>query len=53
MTCPCSACAAIAAKPVPPGKCPVCRTADLTHGREMCQACGAVRKLNDNERKRS
>jgi len=25
--------------PVPEGKCPCCRTADLTYGRTICQAC--------------
>jgi len=32
--------------PVPSGKCPVCGTADLTYGREICQACAAVQLIN-------
>jgi hypothetical protein len=32
--------------PVPSGKCPGCGTADLTYGREICQACAAVQLIN-------
>ena len=28
------------------GKCPVCGTADLTYGREICQACAAAQIIN-------
>lgn len=27
------------------GKCPGCQTADLTHGRKLCQACGVLQAL--------
>jgi len=33
-------------KPALKGKCPVCGTADLTYGREICQACAAVQLIN-------
>jgi hypothetical protein len=37
--------AAKAQAPVRPGFCPDCRTAQLTHGRQVCQACGALRLM--------
>jgi hypothetical protein len=40
--CPCGACT----KPIEPGKCPVCGTADLTYGREIWQACVAAQLIN-------
>ena len=34
---------------VRPGFCPGCRTAQLTHGREVCQACGALRLIRGRD----
>lgn len=32
---------------VPPGKCPGCRTADLTFGRKLCQACEVAKVMQE------
>lgn len=32
-----------------PGTCPDCRSAQLTHGRTVCQACGALRIIRERE----
>lgn len=33
---------------IPEGKCPACRTADLTYGRTLCQGCGLLKIVRES-----